>query len=151
MPPSSPCYRLLRLSFGQVVAQNESTVVVGVVCAVEQRHSATPSGLKDRLPTAGFRVELVSVSTPKLLPALLPMVKPFPELRTGCDILHPRVGRNGSLCHTSRPEALDKDSSAVAARWTVVGALDAKHVSFLSDLEERLLTRQNTPNNLLIR
>jgi hypothetical protein len=79
------------------------------------------------------------------------MVKPLPELRTWCDVLHPRVGRNGTLRQAARPEALDKDSSAVAARWTVVGALDAKHVSFLSDLEERLLTRQNTPNNLLIR
>jgi len=119
--------RAFRLSVGQIVAQDYGAVVKGVVCAVQQGHGAAAAGLQDGCPAAMVRVQLVPVSAPKLIPAFCPMAEPLPELRAGCDLLHPRVRGEGFLLHASRPEALHEDSPAISARGRVVGALDLDH------------------------
>jgi hypothetical protein len=81
-----------RLSLSEVVTQRHGAVVNGVVRAVEQGHGALARRVEDRLPTRRIRVELGLVPSLKLVPALDPMIEPFPELRSRCDFLHPHIG-----------------------------------------------------------
>jgi len=111
----------------QIVAQDHGTVVKDVVGAIEQGHRAALFGVEDGPQGGLVRFQLLPVSLAKLLPALHAMVEPLPELRAGCDLLHPCVGPERLLPHTPRPQALHQDAPAVSVRGKVIRAFDPKH------------------------
>jgi len=112
---------------GKIFGQDHGAIVFGVVGTVEQGDGAAAAGIEYRIPAVGVRFQLLPISTSKLLPALYPVVKPFPQLRAGCDILQPRVRDEVLFLHASRPEALYQDAPAIAARRGLVRALDPNH------------------------
>jgi hypothetical protein len=111
----------------QVVAQDDGAVVECVVRAVEQRDGAAPAGVDERLPGFGMGFQLLPIAAPEFIPAFHPMIEPFPELRAGRYILEPSVDGEGLFLHASRPEPLDQNTPAIAARSRLVRALDADH------------------------
>jgi hypothetical protein len=107
--------------------QDHGAVVKDIVGAIEQGHGAASFDIEQWLPGAGVSVELLSVAPSKIVPPLDPMAEPLPQLSAGSDLLHPRIGIEGFLLHSSRPEALDQNSPAVSAGGRVIRALDPKH------------------------
>src|ERR1051325_1092190 len=95
--------------------------------AVEQGHGTVACFVEDGLPGAGVCVQFIAVTLPKLLPALHPMVEPFPQLRAGGHFLDPRIGVETLLLHASRPETFHQDSAAIAARGRLIRAFDPNH------------------------
>src|SRR5690349_4242791 len=95
--------------------------------AVEQGHLTAPCFVEDGFPGAGVRVQFIPVALPELLPALQPMVEPFPQLRAGGDFLDPRLGLETLLLHASRPETFHQDSPAISPSRRFICALDPNH------------------------
>src|ERR1051325_7803838 len=95
--------------------------------AVEQGHGTVACFVEDGLPGAGVCVQFIAVTLPKLLPALHPMVEPFPQLRAGGHFLDPRIGVETLLLHASRPETFHQDSPAITASGRLIRAFDPNH------------------------
>src|SRR5690348_320401 len=114
-------------ALGQIVAKDDGTVVKSVMSAEEKRHRAALSGLQDRCPGTGVRVELRLVPVTELLPPLNPVTKPLPQLGARRDILQPRVGGERVLLHAPRPLPLDEDAATISTRWGLVRAFDLDH------------------------
>jgi hypothetical protein len=58
---------------------------------------------------------LSRVSTSKFMPSRWIVAEPFPQLRRRSDLFHPLINLRFGLFHTSRPQPIDKDPSAVRA------------------------------------
>src|SRR4051812_35004991 len=99
--------------------------------AIEQRHIAALSGFEDRLKGIGPGIELPAITPAKLLPSLDPMSEPLSKVRARGHVLQPCISIEGFLLHPSRPEALDQNPSAIAARGTLVRTLDSNHSACL--------------------
>jgi hypothetical protein len=132
-------HRKSRLPSSQVIAQDQGSVVKGVMGAIEQRHRAAPGGIENGIPRIRARVQFLPISPLKLFPAIYPMAEPLPELRARCNLLRPRIRHEILLLHASRPEAFHQDPPAISAPGRVICALDPNHGV---DTNERLLGEQ---------
>jgi hypothetical protein len=85
-------------SLRQEVTQDHGAVVKGVVGAVEQRHGAAFTGLKDGPPGIDVRSQLGPISPLEAWPALNAMTEPFPKLRARGDLFQPEIDLRLFLC-----------------------------------------------------
>jgi hypothetical protein len=113
----------------QIVAQDDCTVMKGIVSAVEQCDVSAFAGRNDRLPRNGVGAELSPIPAAKLRPSLHPMIKPLAQRRTRRCFLQPCISGEILFPHSARPEALNENSTAIAARRWVVRSFDLNHHS----------------------
>src|SRR5688572_1468621 len=98
------CHRSARPgALGKVLAQNFGTVVLDVMCAVEQRHHTSLACVEQRRPGICVPAQLLPVSSAELVPALHPMPEPLPKVGARCYILQPRIRMQRLLLHAPWP------------------------------------------------
>lgn len=113
----------------QVLAEHDSAVVERIMRCIQQRHVSMCGRAQQRRPCALVRVELISITSSKFAPALGSMPVPLSELRRRRDVFYPRVGANGRLLHSARPQTFHENSLAIAPRWRFIRTFDPDHLS----------------------
>src|SRR6516164_4436484 len=100
-------------------------VVMGLIMGRE--HECDPAVLRQRTqPIELVRMlpNLRLVAAPEFLPPRGIMSEPLAQSVAGRDVFHPFIDGGIGLFHSSRPQPVDQDSSAVIGRGRFIGSLE---------------------------
>ncbi len=104
--------------------QDDSFVVFGILCTVEQRGGTADYGLFEKSKLRGVVFQLGHVAGPKLPPFVGIMSEPFAETVAWGNLFQPQIDMGLLFREASWPEAVDEDAGAVGFRRCFVDTLE---------------------------
>lgn len=105
------------------IRENNGVVVFFVPSPEHERNTLSRGPSRELIDELRVFAELAFVSPSKLDPFLGVVLEPTPQLRRGRELFHPVVNREPPLAQPSRPQAVDKDASAIRRLRPFIRAL----------------------------
>jgi hypothetical protein len=104
--------------------KNDSFVVFGILCGVEERGGRLGDGLMQERHLLGIMFQLCPVAGFEFGPSCRVVGEPLSQIVGGCDLFEPQVDAGLFFGQAARPEPVDENAGAVFFGGVVVDSFD---------------------------